>query len=170
MNEYLSERAKWWPVSPELMASYRDGSHTHNFSHGELAWFKNGEQHRDGDLPAVIHGDDNVFWYKNGLHHRDGDKPAYITSTGVLEWYKNGKWHRDGDLPARIGYDNTLDWRKNGKLHRITGPAVIFPNNKHCYWINGVEITEDVNSWLKTRKYKYPFTPEQQAEFQLTFG
>jgi hypothetical protein len=170
MKKYLAERAKWWPVSPELIASYRDGSHTRNFGNRELAWFKNDEYHRDGDKPAIIRADGTLAWLKNGQYHRDGDKPAYITSTGVLDWYKNGKWHRDGDLPARIGYDNTLDWRKNGKLHRITGPAVIFPNNKHRYWINGTEITKEVKSWLKTRKYKHPFTPEQQAEFQLTFG
>ncbi len=170
MKKYLSERAKWCSVSPELMASYRDGSHTHKFGNGLLAWWKNGEPHRDGDKPAEIDVDGSMFWYKNGEHHRDGDNPAYITATGVLEWYKNGKWHRDGDLPARIDYDNTLNWRKNGKLHRITGPAVIYSNNKHEYWINGVEITKEVKSWLKTRKYKYPFTPEQQAEFTLTFA
>jgi hypothetical protein len=59
---------------------------------------------------------------------------------------------------------------KNHLWHRTTGPAVIYSNTYHEYWINGVNITEEVKSWLKTRKYKYPFTPEQQVEFTLTFG
>jgi hypothetical protein len=69
-----------------------------------------------------------------------------------------------------IDADGLLVWCKNSEFHRITGPAVIFPNNKHKYWINGVNITEEVESWLRAKKYTYPFTPEQQAEFTLTFG
>jgi len=170
MKEYLSEQAKWWPVSPELIASYRDGSHTEEWNHGTLAWSKNGDLHRDGDNPAMIYGDGTLEWYKNGLRHRDGDKPTMIDADGTLKWWKNGDWHRDDDKPAVIGADNTLGWLKYGLRHRVNGPAIIHSDNKHEYWINGVEITKEVNSWLKTRKYKYPFTPEQQAEFQLTFG
>jgi hypothetical protein len=146
MNDYLKERELWWPVSPELLASYRDGSHTNKYTDGSLEWCK------------------------DGVYHRDGDKPARIYKDGTLVWWKNGKWHRDGDKPAMIYADGTLTWFKNGKQHRTTGPAIIHPNNKHRYWINGVDITKEVKSWLKTRKYKYPFTPEQQVEFVLTFG
>jgi hypothetical protein len=122
MNDYFKERDLWWPVSPKLMASYRDGSHTDYCSDGTLAWLKNGSLHRDDDKPAIIDA------------------------------------------------DGTLEWHKNGLLHRTTGPAIIRSNNKKEYWINGVEITSEVKSWLKTRKYKAPFTPEQQVEFTLTFG
>jgi hypothetical protein len=170
MKKYLSERAKWWPVSPELMAEYNDGSHTNEWNHGTLQWDKNGDLHRDGDNPALIYGDGTLQWWKNGRHHRDGDKPAEIDADGTLVWWKNGVYHRDGDLPAVINADGTLAWWKNGQWHRTTGPAVIRPNNKHEYWINDVDITKEVKSWLKTRKYRVPFTPEQQAEFVLTFG
>jgi hypothetical protein len=146
MNDYLKERELWWPVSPELMASYIDGSHTEKYSDGTLGW------------------------YKNDKWHRDGDKPAYIGADGTLIWCKNGLRHRDGDKPARIWADGNLHWYKNGLRHRTTGPAVIHPDNKKEYWINGVNITKEVKSWLKTRKYKYPFTPEQQVEFVLTFS
>ena len=146
MNEYLNERDIWWPVSPELMAGYRDGSHTNEWQDGSLAW------------------------QKNCKLHRDDDKPAAIWADGTLEWQKNGKWHRDGDKPAEICADGNLVWYKNGLPHRTTGPAIIYPNNKHEYWINGVDITSEVESWLETRKYKYPFTPEQQVEFTLTFS
>ena len=194
MNEYLKERELWWPVSSELMVSYKDGSHTeiypngtlewyknralHRssdkpaiiFADGTLQWWKNGDVHRDGDKPAIINANGSLVWFKNDKRHRDGDKPAWIRADGTLEWQKNGKWHRDGDKPAEICADGNLVWYKNGLPHRTTGPAVIYPNNKHEYFINGVNITKEVESWLKTRKYKHPFTPEQQVEFTLTFS
>jgi hypothetical protein len=182
MEKYLKERELWLPVSPELMASYKDGSHTTVWSNLSmnwlkidedctLEWTKNGLRHRDGDRPACIGADGTLEWWKNGFIHRDGDKPAWIGADGTLWWYKNGLRHRDGDLPAEINADGTLEWYKNGLHHRIAGPAIIYSHNKqHEYWINGVYITKKVESWLKTRKYKYPFTPEQQVEFTLTFG
>jgi hypothetical protein len=88
----------------------------------------------------------SLLWLQNDVYHRDGDKPAYISSNGTLIWYTNG-------LP-----------------HRLAGPAVIYPDKKKEYWINGNNITKDVNAWLKTCQYEYPFTPEQQVEFVLTFS
>jgi hypothetical protein len=170
MNEYLAERELWWPVNKKLLTSYLDRSHTKDDTDGTLEWFKNGNRHRDDDKPAVIYWDGSLTWYKNGEQHRDNDKPAVISRDGKLEWCKNGKWHRDGDMPAVIGADDELLWYKNSLLHRVTGPAMINSNTEHKYWINGDNITEEVNAWLKTRKYKYPFTPEQQVEFTLTFG
>jgi hypothetical protein len=146
MKKYLTEHKLYWPVSPELMASYRDGSHTEEWAHGTL------------------------IWKKNSVFHRDRDKPALIRVDRKLAWYKNGKCHRDGDMPAWIYADGSLLWYKNGLRHRTTGPAVINQNNKKEYWINDVDITKEVNAWLKTRKYKGPFTPEQQVEFSLTFS
>jgi hypothetical protein len=147
MHDYLKERELYWSMSSELMASYRDGSHTEEWTNGTLLWLKNRQFHRDGDKPASIRADGTqVSWWKNGQRHRDGDKPAFIDANGQLIWWKNDK------------------------LHRVTGPAVIYPNNKHQYWINGVDITKEVKFWLKTRKYKAPFTPEQQVEFTLTFS
>jgi hypothetical protein len=169
MNEYLAERELWWPVSSEVMASYKDGSHTKKSPDGSLHWFKNGLRHRDGDKPAVITTYGTLIWYKNGKKHRDGDLPAEICADGTLIWANDGKQHRDGDKPAWIHANGTLVWRKNGNLHRNTGPAVIYLKNKE-YWINGVDITDEVEIWLKSRKYKYPFTPEQQVKFTLTFG
>jgi hypothetical protein len=170
MNDYLAERELWWPVSDELMASYIDGSHTEKKASGSLEWYKNGLRHRDGDKPAIIYSECSLRWYKNGKCHRDGDKPARIWENGTLKWVKNGQLHRDDDKPAAIYAEGTLEWWKNGLKHRTTGPAVIHPNNEHEYWINDVDITEEVESWLKTRQYNYPFTPEQQVEFTLTFS
>jgi hypothetical protein len=170
MNDYLKDRDLWWPVSPELMASYKDGSHTEKYADGTLTWWKNGEYHRDGDKPARIGADGSLTWFKNDRRHRDGDRPAFIGADGSRQWFKNDELHRDGDKPAYIRADGTLAWWKNDKLHRTTGPAVIRPNNKHEYWINGVDVSKEVKSWLATRQYNYPFTPEQQVEFTLTFS
>jgi hypothetical protein len=217
MNDYLKERDKWYPVSSELLASYRGGLHTKTVAStlmrykngqwhrdadkpvriaedgslgwfkngvyhrggdkparigtdGTLGWFKNGVYHRDGDKPAEINPKGTLGWYKNGEKHRDGDKPAWISAAGTLGWYRNGECHRDGDKPARVYAFGKLEWLKNGLLHRTTGPAVIRPDNKREYWINGVNVTKEVESWLKTRKYQDPFTPDQQVEFTLTFG
>jgi hypothetical protein len=170
MINYLKERDHWYPVSTELMASYQDGSHIEEWACGTLIWHKNGDLHRIGDKPARIYADGSLGWHKNGKCHRDGDKPAFIGAGGTLVWYKNGEYHRDGDKPAVIEPDGSLVWYKNGKRHRVTGPAVMYLHEEEEYWIHGVNITTEVNDWLRTKKYWYPFTPEHQVEFLLTFG
>jgi hypothetical protein len=170
MNEYLAERDQWCPVSAELMAEYNDGSHTKKWPDGSLEWRKDGLVHRDGDKPARIYWNGTLVWFKNGQIHRDGDKPARIYADGALNWFKNGQYHRDGDKPAQIGMTGYLGWYKSGLQHRVTGPAVIYSKKKREYWINGINITKEVNAWLETRKYKVPFTPEQQVEIALTFS
>jgi hypothetical protein len=169
MDRYLKERNKWWPVSAELMSSYCDGSHTYKYDDGTQFWYKKNLWHRSGDKPAIRHMDDTLQWYKNGEMHRDRDKPAIIYADGTLVWFKNGVQHRDGDKPAWIGHDNRLIWLKNGKRHRAAGPAFIMDCHQQ-YYLNGVDVTTDVTYWLKKKKYKYPFTQEQQVEFTLTFG
>ena len=83
-------------------------------------WLKNGKQHRDNDLPALILNDGTQFWCKNGLRHRDNDLPAIIYPDGSQYWYKNGKLHRDNDLPAVIFFANGLQfWYKNGKQYMV---------------------------------------------------
>ena len=143
MTSYAEkERARYWPVSKELMAQYNDGSHANNTSIG-------------------------LYWYKNNLRHRDGDLPAWIGPDGSLQWYQNGKTHRNDDLPAYIGADGTLQWRQNNQLHRICGPARIWPSGELEWWINYKNITEEVNLWLNRKRWRG--TPEQIAEFQLRF-
>ena len=138
------EQARYWPVSKELMAQYRDSSHT--------------EKDRNG----------NLIWLKNGLRHRDGDKPAYIGVNGNLGWYQNGELHRDGDKPAVIGRDGDLIWYKNGQRHRICGPSRIYASGRLKWWINGKDITLEVNLWLNGLLWRG--TIEQIVEFQLRFA
>lgn len=72
-------------------------------------WFRNGELHRDGDLPAKIYSDGSCQWYRNGLLHRDNDLPA-INNHIFQVWYQNGKRHRDNDMPAEISVDGHKVW------------------------------------------------------------
>ena len=144
MTKYIDqERAKWWPVSPELLAQYKDGTHTTKDSDGSL------------------------FWYQNDQLHRDLDKPAVIGASGALLWCQNDLWHRDEDKPAAIGADGSLAWWQNGGRHRFRGPAVIKPDGTLEWWVNGENITQEVRKWLNRKPWHG--TPEQIAEFQLRF-
>jgi hypothetical protein len=167
-NEFRKERSKYWPVSPELMASYKDGSHTEKYSDGSLIWEKNGVWHRDGDMPARIHKDGSLEWYKNNDLHRDGDKPARIWSEETLEFFKNGQKHRDLDKPAVIRTDGRLEWWRNYQQHRVLGPAVISANNNFQWWFKGkkmpVTSQDEYEEWLKKN---HPFDPEVRQLYQL---
>ena len=137
------ERVKYWPVPAELMAQYKDGSHTYKNRYG-LCWAN-----------------------QNGKTHRDGDKPTMIGADGTSTWYQNSKTHRDGDKPAIIWADGKLEWWQNGLCHRCCGPARINPDDTLSWWINGKEITQEVNEWLDGEEWHG--TPLQIFEFRLRF-
>jgi hypothetical protein len=166
-NEFRKERDKWWPVSDELMASYKDGSHAKRYLDGSLRWLQNHKLHRDGDKPARISGPGGLEWRKNGELHRDGDKPAEIF-VGGLYWWKNGLKHRDDDKPAIIYADGELEWCKNDKRHRVLGPAHIDAHNKFEWWFRGEQIPvnsqDEYEEWLKKN---HPFEPEVRQLYQL---
>ena len=140
---WQNERKKYWPVSPELLAQYKDGTHT------EKNIF------------------DSLIWRQNLQWHRDSDKPAYIGKNGTLFWYQNARRHRDGDKPAVIYPNGSLEWWQNGQHHRICGPAVIYPTGRQEWWINNENITKEVNAWLAGEEWQG--TPEQIFEFKLRF-
>ena len=135
MSNYAAqERARWWPVPAELMAQYKDGSHTDEDRCGSLEWWQNDQRHRDGDLPAFIDADGTLEWYQNNLRHRDGDRPAIIWANGSLGWCKNNQWHRVGDLPAVIQANGVLHWYQDNQRHRFGGPAIIWPSGTLEWW------------------------------------
>ena len=144
MSNYANkERARYWPVSSELMAEYSDGSHNYEDS------------------------DSSLIWFQNNTIHRDGDKPAYIDANGSLSWYQNDLLHRDGDKPAIIYSDGELGWWQNDQRHRICGPAVINPDGTLAWFIYDENITQEVNLWLAGKEWQG--TPEQIVEFKLRF-
>ena len=110
------------------------------FANGDQIWYKNGKRHRDNDLPASISLNGNQYWYKNGKQHRDNNLPASIYLNGTQFWYKNGLQHRDNDLPASIWSNGTQHWYKNGILHRDNGPAIILAHGSQYWFKNGSNI------------------------------
>jgi hypothetical protein len=111
-------------------------------SYGDQWWFKEGQLHRDGDLPACILANGDQEWYKEGKCHRDGDLPAYIEADGDQEWCKEGKCHRDGDLPAYIGSNGHQEWYKEGKCHRDGDlPAYIEEGGYQVWYKEGKKVT-----------------------------
>jgi len=103
--------------------------------------FRQPSAENDLDLPTEIDCNGHKLWKnKDGQIHRDGDLPAVIYADGTKSYYKNGNCHRDGDLPAIEWIDGTKKFFKDGKLHRDNGkPAVIF-KNKYEYWLDGKRI------------------------------
>jgi hypothetical protein len=57
---------------------------------GRTSFFKDGQLHRDDDLPSVIWRDGSKFWYQNGLSHRLNG-PSDIYASGNKGYYINGK-------------------------------------------------------------------------------
>ena len=121
--------------------------HRVEIANDTIKWYKNGNLHRDYDLPAIEYSSGAKFWYQEGDLHREGDLPAIIYGNDIKEWRQRGLLHRDGDLPAFIHY-GTKWWYKNGKKHRDYNlPAMeSFSGNKE-WWIDGELIREE--SWAQ---------------------
>lgn len=103
---------------------------------GTLEWFKEGSRHREGK-PAVIDANGSEAWFINNHPHRDGDEPAAIWGTGTKEYYKHGLRHRDDDKPAVIDERrNQREWWWKGRRHREDGPAIIMPHREE-WWEHG---------------------------------
>lgn len=117
---------------PQKTEMITDGS-------GIQRWIINGQFHRDGDLPAVIHPSGRKEYYQNGRLHRYDDQPAITETDGRMEWYVNGLQHRDNDQPAVIQANGCRHWFKNGKTHRINDqPAYIHPNGDQIWYLYGM--------------------------------
>jgi antitoxin component YwqK of YwqJK toxin-antitoxin module len=111
-------------------------------SNEEIEWFKS-KNIKVKLFEYKIDENGIEYWYKNGQLHRDNDLPAVISSKGSYEsWYKNGNLHRDNDLPAVMSLKSAYRcWYKNGKLHREKDlPAVIISNGSKYWYKSGVFI------------------------------
>jgi hypothetical protein len=111
-------------------------------------WRMNGVVHRDGDQPAIITEDGDMYWYSHGLRLDDGDQPAIILRNGKKYWYFHGNCHRDGDQPAIIDSRRVI-FASNGLIHRETRdsnglllPAVIEEGYTECY-LNNIVVNRE---------------------------
>jgi hypothetical protein len=131
-------------------------------------WHKNGEYHREGDLPAsIFYSNDGetpylVTWERNGEFHRDspsGDLPAYISyylesdKIQLEEWFFFGQQGRKTeDLPSSIRYYENGNkqqeiWYDGGVRHRYGEPAFIEYSELgdiigESYYINGTQVSK----------------------------
>lgn len=94
-----------------------------------LAWFVEGDLHREGDLPAmeVVEPDGKVVqeeYFLHGKRHRDDDKPARVVYAPYPKqvWLYDNKKHRAGGLPAKIytdaDYRTHYEWWEHGEFIR----------------------------------------------------
>ena len=106
---------------------------------GSKVWYKNGQKHRGGDLPAFERPRGGYkAWYINGLRHRDGGLPAECNAHGAGAWWKDGQRHRDGGLPAIERDDGSRWWYVNNKLHRDGGlPAIELKTGNKEWYVKG---------------------------------
>lgn len=95
----------------------------------------------DGDLPAMIHPDGVQKWWQHGEQHRDGDKPAVISKT-IQEWWQHGQRHRENG-PAIVFRDGLQMWIQHDQKHRLDGPAVTNGGSSEEYWIDNVQYTKE---------------------------
>lgn len=120
-----------------------------------ITWRRNGQLHRDGDLPAVENCSGGKVWCQDGEQHRDNDQPAVEYSDGSKIWYQRGKLHRDNGQPAVVLtndsgkfilpmsksvqlYNGDKAWYRHGVLHRDGGlPAIERGDGSREWWING---------------------------------
>ena len=118
------------PWVPTLETTYQEyvarndlcgGCHGAQTGLSYIEWKKDGQHHRDGDLPSIVFKSGFRSWCKEGTLHRDGDLPARIWETGQQEWYKAGKMHRDGKLPALVSASGQVCmWYINGVCVGVT--------------------------------------------------
>ena len=52
-------------------------------------------------------------------------------------------------------YEDGEYWYLNGKWHREDGPAVIYSDGTQAWYINGKDLTEEVNEWFKQYNLTY---------------
>jgi hypothetical protein len=90
--------------------------------------FFKGKPGRDFKLDRAgkpaFYSPEEIGYYKSGELHREGNLPAYL-SLWELTWNANGKWHRDDDGPTIINAYRGYSYHKNHDLIRrwdLLGP------------------------------------------------
>ena len=65
--------------------------------------------------------------------------------------------------------DGTQQWFNLGRRHRTDGPAIICANGSEYWYVNGEEITHQIQDWMKLKGVTWPWDTATQMEFVLTF-
>lgn len=132
-----------------------------------------GALHNEGS-PAEIRTNGTQLYYRNGALHREGGSPAMIGAKGTQKFAVDGKYHRLGGLPAITWSKGPYrsEWWENGEIlraqtkdgimeyyapgcnerdtascHRVDGPAVVYPDGRQEFWLNGRQYSNQ-QTWL----------------------
>ena len=95
----------------------------------------------------------SINHFLNGQYHRENG-PAIVWDDGSQEYYLNGKQHCDNG-PAYIWDEFHQKYYLNGFLHRTDGPAIHWDSDDE-YFINGIDITKEVEQWIKENGNNLP--------------
>jgi len=108
-SEKLYTKTEAWVLNPEDLDLESDDW-----------WNKAIFHSPDNDTPAIVvksieTGNAILWeWYKEGNLHRENDLPSIENISGSKWWYNNGKKHRGNKKPAVICHDHEEYWT-NGK-------------------------------------------------------
>ena len=58
----------------------------------------------------------------------------------------------------------------NGRRHRVDGPAVTYADGCEEWWVDGQQITDQVNTWIMKNHIDWPWDISTQIEFVLRFA
>ncbi len=165
-------RDQYWPLAelptptvPVTIPDKGDFSYVDQFHN--TYYYRDGEQHRDNG-PAIV-GPYILAWYKNGQKHREDDLPAVIRADdlydlGEREWWVNGEQYRaHGRLDGRQDYwpmtekpaptklqkpvtkgdcvivdeFGTTKHYRDGALHRDDGGPAVYNDYSLQWWRHG---------------------------------
>lgn len=61
-------------------------------------------------------------------------------------------------------------WHIKGRRHREDGPAIIFKDGRHQWWVDNKMLpNEEIEQWVRENSIIIPFDRETQVEFLLTW-
>lgn len=105
---------------------------------GAVEYWENGEPHRE-EGPAFIGPGKREIWYTNGKISRGGNEPAVTERNGTQKWMMNGEYYRGDGGPHLVTSKGTQKWFLDTEetLHRLNGPALIHPDGREEYWVEG---------------------------------
>lgn len=96
----------------------------------------NGEEHRDGDLPAFV-SDSLSAWYQHGIRCRADDKPSVVWADGTQEWRLDREYHRDGDQPVQVDADGGQHFGAGYDYSRADDRPTYIDGEGNEFWRRG---------------------------------
>lgn len=158
---YLGQFVRGWDRHGII---FSDGTHEFVVQRGWgfTRFLKDNELHRE-DGPAVVGDTSGEIWAINGNLHRE-DGPAIVGSADFERW-------KHFNL-AQIGLDPVAIAEMAGEpIEDVIIPETepLFLEGGEGWFINGENITHQVNQWMKENDISYPFSDKHLVLFKLTF-